>query len=414
MNLPADAGTVSGTAPTGTSLDLHKTWTIPDLTSTSLNYQVEGYTFKEWIPTYSVNGVEQTGAAYGNGVVYTQNVAHDVVLTASWERKGNIAVNFHQNKTGTAAGDVVVGTSTLNFMDEVVFPNITLNGYTLEGWTSTLHPILSPTDTYSGTLYNNTTAKAYVNRDQTMDFYALWRQTVQNYSYSFGPVTDATFVGSPLTTGTIAYGDSLPLLGAGTVNRTGYLLTGWSASTTGNTYTPGGVYPNQSTDDVVFTAIFTPQKYDIVFEKGSPVFTDGTSGTVTGSMANQEVTFGVATALNNNGYNATGFTFDGRPVKAPTTDTHLYKNAEDYTLTTTGVTLVAQWTVQETRLEYRGNGATSSTGDTFQKFEPTTTKSLLRNMYQKKGYTFMGWSKTQIPVDPTKVVADFTSMTGLL
>lgn len=306
----------------------------------------------------------------------------------------DIAVNFHQNKTGTAAGDVVVGTSTLNFMDEVVFPNITLNGYTLEGWTSTLHPILNPTDTYSGTLYNNTTAKAYVNRDQTMDFYALWRQTVQNYSYSFGAVTDATFVGSPLTTGTIAYGDSLPLLGAGTVNRTGYLLTGWSASTTGNTYTPGGVYPNQSTNDVVFTAIFTPQKYDIVFEKGSPVFTDGTSGTVTGSMANQKVTFGVATALNNNGYNATGFTFDGWLVKAPTTDTHLYKNAEDYTLTTTGVTLVAQWTVQETRLEYRGNGAASSTGDTFQKFEPTTTKSLLGNMYQKKGYTFMGWSKT--------------------
>ena len=88
-------------------------------------------------------------------------------------------------------------------------------------------------------------------------------------------------------------------------------------------------------------AIWTPITYQIAFNSNAPQNT-----TVTGSMSNQNFTYGTAQALTTNAYGITDYQFLGWNTSADGTGT-AYEDAEQVNnLTTTNnatITLYAQW-----------------------------------------------------------------------
>ena len=127
--------------------------------------------------------------------------------------------------------------------------------------------------------------------------------------------------------------------------RTGYIFLGWSKDQNASvaTYEPGDTMLLDLNDGTTVNlyAIWTPITYQIVFNSNAPQ-----GKTVTGSMSNQNFTYGTAQALTTNAYGITDHQFLGWNTSADGTGT-AYEDAEQVNnLTTTNnatITLYAQW-----------------------------------------------------------------------
>lgn len=130
-----------------------------------------------------------------------------------------------------------------------------------------------------------------------------------------------------------------------TPTRTGYVFLGWSKNPSAlvATYQPGDTMLLNINDGTTVTlyAIWTPLTYQIAFNSNAP---QGT--TVTGSMSNQNFTYGTAQTLTTNAYRITDHQFLGWNTSADGTGI-AYEDAEQVNnLTATNnatITLYAQW-----------------------------------------------------------------------
>ena len=148
----------------------------------------------------------------------------------------------------------------------------------------------------------------------------------------------------------------------------GYTATTWN-----------GNYQNVTHDETV-TLQYRPNAYKIAFKP------NGGSGT----MADQQMEYDKAKALDRNAFTHTGYTFTGwreQDANARHTNGETVKNLTSIDGGT--ITLLAQWEPNSYTIKYNANGGTGTMANQQMKYD--TPAKLTANAYSKTGYTFTGW-----------------------
>ena len=202
------------------------------------------------------------------------------------------------------------------------------------------------------------------------------------------------------------YGDSVTI--SNPTRTDGYHFTGWTLSNYLSTaqyrtssswynYTGGlTTYTSfrrlqQDGATVKFTANWKINTYRVRFNA------NGGSGN---NMSDQSFTYGTSQNLTKNSFTRAGHTFAGWNTKADGSGTPYSDSARVSNLTTTNgdtVTLYAQWTAQNLKVNFNYNGGTVVKENDSQPYSSNGTR--LSEIPPKKemsrtGYTFKGWSLT--------------------
>ncbi len=119
------------------------------------------------------------------------------------------------------------------------------------------------------------------------------------------------------------------------------------------------------------------------------------NGATGGSMTNQSITYGVATALTANGFQKKGYTFKNWNTSKDGSGTAYANKADVSKLTETNgaeITLYAQWTANKYTITFNGNGSNSGSTKKLSGCKYGKKYTLTKNGFKKKGYTFKGWN----------------------
>jgi uncharacterized repeat protein (TIGR02543 family) len=302
-----------------------------------------GYTFSGWSATSSGSLIT---------FPYTHNQTADFTLFAIWA-PNSLTVTFN-SQSGT---DVANGTVATNATLSAPTPP-TRAGYTFSGWSTTS----------SGSVVSFT--GGYVH-GQTASFtlYAIWSANALTVTYDSKGGTAVTS-GTVNTAASISSAPTAP-------TRTGYTFSAWSATDGGTAIT--FPYAHGQTANFTLYALWTAD--------GNVVAFDNNSGS--GTMSNQSIVSGTATAITTNSFTRTGYTFAGWNTAANGSGA-AYTNGQSITITA-GMTLYAQWTGTTNTITYDSKGGTSVSNGSFVtggaiSSAPTTPA--------RAGYTLSGWSLT--------------------
>ncbi len=262
--------------------------------------------FEGFTVDWNAIGTVASGTIYADGsqvlkVYYTRN---------------ECTVTFNAN-----GGTVDPGTSTVVYgaaFDTGSWPTPVLENNTFNGWF---------TAQTGGTEVQSTDVCT-----ASQELFAQWTSNESTITFNANggtvePATSVVNTGSTFGSGTGGW--PTPVL-------TNYVFDGWF------TAQAGGIKV-ESTDVCGATqelfAHWTGSPYDIVFEAGAG----------SGTMANQTINFGEKQALASNAFTApTGFAFDGWKDSLGTA----YAESADFTMSTEGATLTAQWKVQSYQIYY--------------------------------------------------------------
>ncbi|MCR5645005.1 MAG: InlB B-repeat-containing protein [Bacteroidales bacterium] len=155
--------------------------------------------------------------------------------------------------------------------------------------------------------------------------------------------------------------------------KLGYNFTGWTGSN-GNTPQTTVSIAYHSHGDKYYTANWDPHTYSVRFHAN-----DGTGTAATGTMDDQDFTYGVAQNLTANAFERTGYTFAGWNTQADGNGTSYTDQQSVSNLTPeNGATfnLYAQWTANQytvTLDQQIGSGGTTSVTATFDAAMPDIT-----------------------------------------
>lgn len=172
------------------------------------------------------------------------------------------------------------------------------------------------------------------------------------------------------------------------ITKTGYTFGGWFTNpecTTGYTT----VITETDMGAKTFYAKWTASTYTVAFAKNSTE--------ATGSMGNQNFTYGVAKALTSNAFIWTGHTFDGWNTKADGTgDSYAngYSGSEITDVDGAVVTLYAQWHTNTYKVYFNKNASSATGTMADESFTYGVSKALTTNAFTRTGYTFSGWNIT--------------------
>src|SRR5574344_266921 len=177
--------------------------------------------------------------------------------------------------------------------------------------------------------------------------------------------------------------------------RTGYTFSGWAttASDTKATYNDEASYT--ATNDVTLYAVWTANQYAVTLDNQSATTAGTTSVTATYDVA-------MPTPLTLP--TKTGYTFGGYYSEINGGGTQYYKadgtSATAWNIAAT-TTLYAMWTIIPYTITYTLDGGTNASGN------PTTynveSNTITLSAPTKTGYTFTGWTETDITTPTTSV-----------
>jgi uncharacterized repeat protein (TIGR02543 family) len=219
---------------------------------------------------------------------------------------------------------------------------------------------------YEGAL---TPSQVLSNFDNEFGFFGLKKITFNANDGSGTPATSIQWV--PTSTS--------KALNANTFTRTGYTFAGWTAAAdgTGTSYTDG-----QSVSISSPLTVFAKWTAD-----GNVVVFNNNSGS--GTMSNQSIISGTATALTTNSFTRAGYTFAGWNTLANGSGT-AYTDGQSVTITA-GMTLFARWTGTTNVVNYDSNGGSSVANGSF---VTGGAISAAPTAPTRAGYTLTGWSET--------------------
>ena len=167
------------------------------------------------------------------------------------------------------------------------------------------------------------------------------------------------------------YREGLELTLASNLSATGKhpVYSAKNTALNGNTYTVNN-------SDVTFTAELVYNSYTVHFDKNH---TDAT-----GSMSNQDFTYGTAQNLNANAFSRTGYTFAGWATSDNGAVVYADKASVSNLTATNGgtVTLYAKWTANTYSVQFNGNGNTGGSMSN-QDFTYGTAKNLNANGFTR-------------------------------
>ena len=273
-------------------------------------YELSHYNFIGWALTATGDVVYTDGATVLN---LTDENGKVITLYAIYEETTKTIIYDKNNENATGS----VNNTVIEKAHSGVAKN---NGYSLKGhsfkeWNTKADG--------TGTAYaEGATIETY---ETELTLYAIW--TKNSYKVSFN-----TNGGSNIADETIGYGDHYVL--ANTPTKAGYTFKEWNtkADGTGTTITTDSTYNLESAQTLY--AIYDANKYYIVFDKNNE--------NATGTMQNQELTYGVTSALSKNAYKLTNYVFSSWNTKADGTGTTYTDEQEVLNLLESGnITLYA-------------------------------------------------------------------------
>ena len=322
----------AGTAPIGGSISSAPT--APTRT---------GYTFSGWSATSSGSLIT---------FPYTHNQTADFTLFAIWA-PNSLTVTFN-SQSGT---DVANGTVATNATLSAPTPP-TRAGYTFSGWSTTS----------SGSVVSFTGGYTH---GQTANFtlYAIWSANALTVTYDSKGGTAVTS-GTVNTAASISSAPTPP-------TRTGYTFSAWSATDGGTAIT--FPYAHGQTANFTLYALWTADGNVVAFNNNSG----------SGTMSDQSIVSGTATAITTNSFTRTGYTFAGWNTAANGSGT-AYTNGQSVTITA-GMTLYAQWTGTTNTITYDSKGGSSVSNGSF---VTGGSISAAPTAPTRAGYTLSGWSLT--------------------
>ena len=332
--------------------------------------------------TYTKTGVTETETM--------QTVANDgsLVIKIYYDRN-TFDVTFDIQGHGTQQAKV----TGVRYGQKILSPgNLTQTGWTFGGW----YKQAACTQTWNfstDTMPNN-----------ALTIYAKWTANKHTIKFDGNKGSGTSSVSGTVADQPFVY-DTPQKLNENKFSRIGYTFKNWNTQADGK----GTAYNNlqqvqnlASADGATVTlyAIWEANKYNVVFEKNK-----GTGSTdVSGTMANQEITFDVETKLNSNQYTRTGYKFAGydfTSTKDPSasgvdfTDgsTILVRasNFDSY-VKNNKVTIYAIWRANSYTIRYNA-GEKNPTGTmTPQNAKYDQNITLKTNEFKLPGWTFNKWN----------------------
>ena len=212
--------------------------------------------------------------------------------------------------------------------------------------------------------------------------------TIYKVTYSQTPAAAAD---APTTNPSVTSGNSVV---AGTsvtftakTAKTGYTWKGWYGNDAGSgtALSANQAYTTSITANTTIYAVYTANTYTVAFNANGG----------TGTMSNQNFTYGTTQNLTTNAFTRTGYSFAGWNTKADGTGTSYTDKQSVNNLTSTNgetVTLYAKWTPITYTVKFNGNGSTSGSMSNQSFTYDEAAKALTTNAFKKTGYTFAGWN----------------------
>jgi uncharacterized repeat protein (TIGR02543 family) len=363
----ADTLTITFDVNGGSSVTSSTTTTGTSISSAPVAPTKANYTFAGWSAT---NG--------GSAVTfpYTHGKTADFILYAKWTANTYTLTYVYNSAT---AGNTTATDSFTTGGTQITLPTPTRSGYTFGGWYA--ESGLTTSIGAAGASYSPTGSSL------TPSAYAKW--TALNYSVTY-ETTNSTGGAAPTDTTNYNIGNAVVIKGnTGSLARTGYTFTGWTAASdgTGTLLNSGSTFTT-STSNMSFYPKWSANTYTVTYNKngatGSP--TAATASYTTGSTAVTLTTVGTMVK--------TGFNFGGWS----TTSTG---SAHSGTFTTTvDVTLYAVWTIKSISISFDkgiASGVTVNNFPTNTSLEYGSTLTLAGNItstvvISSAAHAFVGWS----------------------
>jgi uncharacterized repeat protein (TIGR02543 family) len=376
---------VAPAAPTVPAVSAGNTTVAVTVAAAAVSGTTSGATDSFTVQTYSDSGTVVTGktctvlasanpltctvSGLTNGTIYkfkttAYNSTGSAISTAfsSTATPGPYTVIYNIN--GGTSGAISNG--SYNLGTPLTLPTPSRTNYTFSGWYDT---------TTAGTLIG--VGSASYSPVASVTIYARW----VGVSYTI------TYYGNGATSGTVpaagsftAGGSAYPVSdNTGILARTGYTFGGWDTSTAGNgtAYAVNASYSANA--NLNLYAKWTPVARTVTYAGTK------TSGDLPAQLTNKYIgeTFTVSSA---SGFARTGFAFTGW-----SDGTNTYAAGATYTISSTDVTLTAQWAGVSYSITYLANGGSGtlpaqsnlSNGETF---------TVGANSLNKTGYSFVAWN----------------------
>ena len=269
-----------------------------------------GYTFGGWYKSSSFSEPAWNFDA--------DTVTNDITLYAKWVAGSGIAYkveHYQQELDGTypsAATEIDSDLTSTTGASLSVGNGITLKGY--PGFEYDKLEPASPTIAADG----STVVKVYYKRKMIT---VTFRLNGGNISENTGNVVKSGKYGAPLTAPT-----------APTLNKTGYILSGWQPTPPAPALS--ATFPAANAE---YTALWTANTYKVRFNKND--------SNASGIMSDQDFTYDESKPLTSNGFTKTGYIFDGWATSAGGSKEYSdQQSVSNLTTTANGtVDLYAKW-----------------------------------------------------------------------
>ncbi len=328
-----------------------------------------GYTFSGWNTQADGKGETYQG---GSEVLNLTDENNGIVtLYAMWTaNKYTIVFDGNGNDSGATASQTVdYGTSA-----KLTENGFIKDGYSFSGWTTKKDG--SGTKYANGAEVQNLTADA----NGSITLYAQWK--VNSYTVNFNNNGGAGVMSAVNATYDVDF-----TLADSTFTRTGYTFDGWNtaADGSGNSYADGATVKNLTTEANGTVTLYAQWKvgtYEVIFNPNGGA----------GDAYSQYITYDEETALTENTFTREGYIFAGWNTASGGNGDKYSDGATVKNLTTTSITLFAQWTAVEYKIVFDGNG---NDGGATADIDPATYDNpvnLTKNGFTKTGYTFSGWN----------------------
>ena len=282
------------------------------------------------------------------------------------------------------------GSTTINLKAKTTYKfKIHNYGATSESWHGNTGTMTR--DNCSGWKMDNAT-DCQITTDVAGDYTFTYERSTQKLSVTYPTAYTVTYsrvptaaANAPTTTPSFSSGDYVLANTSVTFNakaaNTGYTWKGWYSNNTGtgNALSTNLAYIRSITATTNIYAVYTTNTYTVEF--------DANGGT--GTMSNQNFTYGTAQNLTANTFTRTGYTFAGWATSENGNKVYNDKQSVSNLSSTNGatVTLYAKWDIINYTIKYNTNGGNSIADKTYtietETFDlPTPTKD---------GCTFVGW-----------------------
>ena len=276
-------------------------------------------------------------------------------------------LHFDANGGDGVMGDLMIAYDTNANLTANAFSR---TGYSFNGWNTAADG--------SGTSHGDGASVYNLTSETEITLYAQWKaKTYLVHYYANGGE------GVALENQRATY-DAPFVLRENTFIRTGYTAAGWNtaADGSGTAYESSQLAANL-TDAAAVTlyAQFAPNTYDIVFNANGGE----------GEMADQQMTYGVYSALTQNAFTRTGFTFDGWNTARDGSGTAYPDKRTVRNLATEGtVTLYAQWKPNNYTILLVANGGEGDAVTVRATYNLPV--ALPANTFTRTAYKFAGWN----------------------